>query len=114
MRVIGILPNKEQVGALVDSLKVSGFERQDMIISDMEKSFTRRGEDDDISNIKTESDSLTSRDPFTDILKDKAHMGIVVAVETSKHQMDRVRTLMKENGAMHIIEDRPKRNKIVE
>lgn len=104
MRVIGILPNKEQVGALIDSLRVSGFEREDMIISEMEKSYTERGGEDNIF-IKNENDSLNKQDPYTDIFKDTAHMGVVVAVETSKHQMDRVRTLMKENGAIHILED---------
>lgn len=105
MRVIGIVPTKQAVGGLVETLRISGFERQDMIISDMEKSFSERGAEDDISNLKTENDSLTDRTPYTDFLLEYADQGIVVAVEVSKHQMDRVRGIMKENGATHIIED---------
>lgn len=103
MRVTGIMPDKERVGELIDSLKISGFERQDMIITDMEKSFTQRGENDDTSYLKTESESLVSRDPYTDFLTDEVSQGIVIAVEASKHQSDRVRTIMKENGAIKII-----------
>lgn len=103
MRVIGIMPDKERVGELVDSLKISGFERQDMIITDMEKSFSQRGENDDTSYLKTESESLVNRDPFTDLLTDKIDQGIVVAVEASKHQADRARTIMRENGAIKVI-----------
>lgn len=105
MRVIGIMPDKEQVGALVDSLRISGFERQDMIITDMEDSFTRRGKDDAVAYTKTEKDSLNSRDPYSDLLMEEFDHGIIVAVEASKHQMDRVRSIMKENGAVRIIED---------
>jgi hypothetical protein len=39
MRIIGRLPDKRQVGSLVDSLKKIGFDRKDMIVSTQQLSF---------------------------------------------------------------------------
>lgn len=103
MRIIGILPSREQVGGLVDSLRNAGFDRKDMIISKMEKS--EPPDPVDVAYVKTENDSLTDLGPYTDFLKDRFQRGIVVAVETPKHETDHVRAIMEQNGAVEIIQD---------
>jgi len=37
MRLIGRFPDERQVGSVVDSLKNAGFDRKDMIITDLAK-----------------------------------------------------------------------------
>jgi len=105
MRIIGIIPNKEQVGGLVDSLRNAGFERKDIIISDMNKTFDNKSNITDDVYIKTETDSIAGLTPFTQYLEDKADSGIVVAVETSKHETSRVREIMEQYGASKVFQD---------
>lgn len=105
MRIIGILPDKEQVGFLVDSLRNEGFEREDMVITDISKSYADPGEDADVAYLKNENDSLNNPDPYPDFLLGEVREGLVVAVDSSKHRADRVRMLMEQNGATKIIQD---------
>lgn len=38
MKITAVLPTQDMAGALVDTLKKMGFDRNDMIITDMKKS----------------------------------------------------------------------------
>ncbi|QNB44917.1 hypothetical protein BR63_00380 [Thermanaerosceptrum fracticalcis] len=109
MRLIARFPNKEQVGFLVDSLRNSGFDRKDMIISDLgEEQEFKSIEDaaEEMPLIKTELESLSKVGTFGDSIKGlKGRDGIIVAVELPKHDATRVREMMEQSGAVEIIQD---------
>lgn len=110
MRIIGRLPDKTQVGFLVDSLKKSGFDRKDMILSDMQDAAGQHAVPeelaDEIAFVKTERDGLWEAGTFADGVKGlEGDTGIIVAVKTPKHDADRVRAIMEQSGATKIIQD---------
>lgn len=108
MRLIARFPDKTQVGSLVDSLRNGGFDRKDMIISDLEdnKKWDMEEALEEVILIKTEQESLTSVEPFAEGIKGlQGKKGIVVAVETPKHESNRVRAMMEQSGAVEIIQD---------
>lgn len=109
MRLIARFPDQRQVGALVDSLKNAGFDRKDMIISDLADTQVFRTTEEaaeEISFIKTERNGLGEIETFVSGIKgleDKS--GIVVAVKTPKHESTIVRSIMEQSGAVEIIVD---------
>mgnify|MGYP005852471169 CR=1 FL=1 len=109
MRLIARFPNKEQVGFLVDSLRNGGFDRKDMIISDLAEEQEFKNIDDaahEIPLVKTELESLSKAGSFGDSIKGlKGKEGIIVAVELPKHESTRVREMMEQSGAVEIIQD---------
>ncbi|SFR17406.1 hypothetical protein [Desulfoscipio geothermicus] len=112
MRLIARLPNKDQVGFLVDSLRNAGFDRKDMIISDLGKAEKQRRDDpeevaDELAFVKTEREGLWETGAYADGIKglEPGKRGIIVAVKTPKHESDRVRAIMEQSGAAEIIQD---------
>lgn len=109
MRLIARFPDERQVGALVDSLKNAGFDRKDMIISDLSKEKvwnTVEEAAEEISFIKTERNGLGEIETFGSGIKGmQGEAGIVVAVKTPKHDSDRVRSIMEQSGAVEIVQD---------
>ncbi len=109
MRLIARLPDQRQVGALVDSLKNAGFDRKDMIISDLADTQvfeTREEAAEEISFIKTETNGLGEIAGFASGIKGlEGDSGILVAVKTPKHESTIVRSIMEQSGAVEIIED---------
>jgi hypothetical protein len=112
MRLIARLPNKEQVGFLVDSLRNAGFDRKDMIISDLGDAEKQRRNDpeevaDELAFVKTEREGLWEAGAYADGVKglEPGKRGIIVAVKTPKKEADRVRAIMEQSGAVEIIQD---------
>lgn len=110
MRLIARLPNEEQVSALVDSLRNIGFDRGDMIISNLadEQKFNSVEEatEADVSMIKTERNGLNDLGTFAEGIEGlKGHEGILVAVKTLKHDISKVKEIMEQSGAVEIIKD---------
>lgn len=108
MRLIARFPDKTQVGSLVDSLRNGGFDRKDMIISDLEDNERWDMEEalKEVILIKTEQDSLTSAAPYAEGFEElRGKKGIIVAVETPKHDSQMVRAMMEQSGAVEIIQD---------
>jgi hypothetical protein len=110
MRIIGRLPDKRQVGFLVDSLKNSGFDRKDMIVSDLMDAAGQQAVPEEVADkvafIKTERDGAWETGAFSDGVKSlEGGTGIIVAVKTPKHDADRVRAIMEQSGAIEIIQD---------
>lgn len=111
MRLIARMPDKRQVGFLVDTLRNGGFDRKDMIISDMgdtDERLLKNPEEvaDEIAFIKTERDGLWETGSFAEGIKGlEGKTGILVAVNTPKHESDRVRAMMEQSGAVDIIQD---------
>lgn len=106
-RVIAIMPNQGQVGGLIDSLKNAGFDRKDMIVAGLSKSFTDWENAKAVAYLKTERDELWQEgtDTYTDFLADYAGQGVAVAVEAPRHELARIREIMEQNGATKIIHD---------
>ncbi|WP_258360645.1 hypothetical protein [Moorella sulfitireducens (nom. illeg.)] len=106
-RVIGIIPNQEQVGGLIDSLKNAGFDRKDMIVASLSKSFTDWEKPDEIAYLKTERDELWQEGTgaYTDFLAGYAGQGVAVAVEAPRHELARIREIMEQNGAAKILQE---------
>jgi len=104
MRIIGVFPRENQVGGVVDSLKRIGFDRKDMIISDIAKTPSRHSRMDNIY-IKTEADSLQSLSTLSEALSDEVDTGIIVSVEIPQRESSKVREIMEQNGATKIMQD---------
>ncbi|MGE4283663.1 MAG: hypothetical protein AB7G87_08075 [Clostridia bacterium] len=110
MRLIARLPIEEQVSSLVDSLRNIGFDRGDMIISNLadEQSFdsVEQATEAGVSMIKTERNGLNDTGTFAQGIKGlKGKEGIIVAVKTPKHEASKVREIMEQSGAVEIIQD---------
>lgn len=111
MRLVALMPDTGQVGFLVDSLRNAGFDRKDLIISDLAKAGEERGRDpgeyaDEIAYVKTERDELWETAPFADGIEGmNATRGVLVAVECPKHSTSRVRQIMEQSGAAKIYQD---------
>ena len=109
MRLVARFPDQRQVSALVDTLRNAGFDRKDMIISDLaEEQKWNSIEDaaDEIAFIKTERNGLGEIETFAEGVKGlKGTEGIIVAVKTPKHESDRVRSMMEQSGAVEIVQD---------
>lgn len=109
MRLIARFPDERQVGALVDSLKNAGFDRKDMIISDLADTQvfnTREEAAEEISFIKTETNGLGEIEDYASGIKGlEGKSGIIVAVKTPKHESTIVRSIMEQSGAVEIIKD---------
>ncbi|AGL01745.1 hypothetical protein [Desulfoscipio gibsoniae] len=112
MRIIARVPDQKQVGFLVDTLRNGGFDRKDMIISDLAKADDERKTSseemaDEVAFVKTEREGLWEAGPYADGIKGLEHgkRGFIVAVETSKHEASRVRAMMEQSGAVEIIQD---------
>lgn len=110
MRLIARFPDQRQVSALVDTLRNNGFDRGDMIISDMageqKYSSVEKATDEGMIFIKSETDGLGELKPFKEGVRGlRGSEGILVSVKTPKHESDRVRSFMEQSGAVEIIQD---------
>ena len=110
MRLVARLPDERQVGALVDSLRNIGFDRGDMIISNLadtqQFNSVEEATDAGVSMIKTERDGLGEFGTFAEGVKGlKGDEGILVAVKTPKHEAGKVREIMEQSGAVEIVQD---------
>lgn len=110
MRLIARMPDQQQVGALLDSLKNIGIDRSDMIVSDMAKEqefdSVEEATEKGISMIKTERNSLNDVRPFTEGIEGiKGETGIIVAVKAPKHDAVKIREIMEQSGAIEIEQD---------
>lgn len=110
MRLIARIPDERQVSALVDSLRNIGFDRGDMIISDLAEeqrfSSVEEATEAGVSMIKTERNGLNDLKPFAEGVKGlKGDEGIIVAVKTPKHDASKVREIMEQSGAVEIVQD---------
>lgn len=109
MRLIARFPDNKEASALIDTLKKAGFDRKDMIVSDLAKQQeynTIEEAAEEITFIKTERDGLGEIETFGQGIKGlKGKRGIIVAVETPKHESDRIRSYMEQSGAVEIIQD---------
>lgn len=104
MRIIGVFSRQDQVGGLIDSLKNYGFDRKDIVVSDVNKTNFRDSALDNVY-IKTETDSLTSLATLSDLFDDQIDRGILVSVEIPKHKSTLIRETMEQNGAFKIFQD---------
>ncbi|NPV25905.1 MAG: hypothetical protein HPY81_00325 [Firmicutes bacterium] len=112
MRLIARITDRQQASFLIDSLRNIGFDRKDMIVADLGDAEAQHRDDadevaDELAFVKTERDGLWETGEFPDGIKglDPGKPGIIVAVETSKHEADQVRTVMEQSGAVEIIQD---------
>ncbi len=109
MRLIARFPDQRQVGAFVDSMKNAGFDRKDMIISDLADTQAFNTVEEaarELSFTKTERNGQGEIETFTkgiNGLEDKS--GIIAAVKTPKHESTIVRSIMEQSGAVEILED---------
>lgn len=109
MRIIARMADIRQASFLIDSLRTGGFDRSDLIVSDLAEDQEWRTfaeAFDEQSLIKTEREGLNELGTFADGIEDlQGKEGIIVAVKTPKHEADRVRAMMKQSGAVEIIQD---------
>jgi hypothetical protein len=111
MRLVARFKDKQQLTFLIDSLERGGFNRDDMIISDLKSTETHQlGSADEVADevafVKRETDSLWNTASFGEDFPELAgKSGTIVAVELPKHDAARVKQMMKDAGADEIIKD---------
>ncbi|WP_026477770.1 hypothetical protein [Alkaliphilus transvaalensis] len=108
MRLVARFSDERDASALIDSLRNTGFDRKDMIVSNLaDEGWKNYGEAfESIAFIKTERDSLREYQSFSSGIKGlQGDTGVIVAVETSKHNTNRVREMMEQSGAEEILQD---------
>ncbi|MEG6616640.1 hypothetical protein V6C27_09465 [Peptococcaceae bacterium 1198_IL3148] len=111
MRLVARFKDKKQVNFLVDSLERGGFNRDDLIISDLQSTETHPlGSADEVAEevafVKRESDSLWNTASYGEDFPALAGKnGTIVAVELPKHDVTRVQQMMEDAGADEIIKD---------
>lgn len=109
MRLIAVLPDTRQAGFLIDSLRNGGFNRKDLIVSDLgdRENWGDAGEAaEEISFTQTEREGLWEIDSYAEGIKGlKSREGILVAVELPKHDAARVKEMMEQSGATEIVQD---------
>lgn len=112
MRLIARMPDTKQASFLIDTLRNGGFDRKDLIVSDLADAAGQRHTDPaevagEVPFIKTEREGLWETGPFADGIQglDPQKRGIIVAVKTPKHEADRVRAMMEQSGAVEIVQD---------
>jgi hypothetical protein len=107
MHIIGIFPDPSDVGGLVDTLKNSGIERRDMIISayDEEKfAGMEAATQSPITNIMSDQEDLGEIDTFAQGVKDLDNTnGIVVCIKCPRHKSEEVKSVMEQSGALEIV-----------
>jgi hypothetical protein len=100
---------RQQVSSLVDTLRNEGFDRKDMLFSDLAEDQQYRTVEEaakKIAFVKTEREGLGKIKTFADGVKGlRSRQGIIVAVEMPKNESDRVRSFMRLIGAEEIIQD---------
>ena len=109
MRLIARFPDQRQASALIDSLRNVGLDRKDMIVSTLAKEqefHDLKTASENMIFIKSEREGLGELGTFADgITGLKGKEGILVAVETSKHNTNRIREIMEQSGAVEIVQD---------
>jgi hypothetical protein len=109
MHLIGKFIEPGQVGGLVDTLKNSGIQRRDMIISayDEEKFEKMKSAiDTRVTNIMSDKDALGELQAFVNGIDELDESnGIVVSVKAPRHKAQEVKSVMEQAGAVEIFVD---------
>ena len=109
MRLIARFLDQRQASALIDSLRNVGLDRKDMIVSSLAKEqefHNIKAAAENMIFIKSEREGLGELVTFTEgITELKGKEGIIVAVETTKHNTSRIREIMEQSGAVEIVQD---------
>jgi len=105
MRIIAVLEDQKSANQLIDSLKINGYKRKDMIVTDVNKSFDNLK--DDAINLKTEEESLIHETSYTDNIINKygINSGILVVLEAPESEANEIMQIMEQNRAIKIIKD---------
>ncbi len=111
IHIIGRFLDPGQVGGLVDTLRNSGIQRRDMIISTMDEEKFQSMRNDVKDNrasavVKTDQDDPGQLEAFVESVNDLSDMhedaGIVVYVKAAKHKAQEVKSVMEQSGAVEI------------
>lgn len=109
MRLIARFIDQRDASALIDSLRAAGLDRKDMIVSSFDKEerfHNLKATADGVAFIKTEREGLGELGTFAEgITGFEKREGILVAVETSKHDSNRIREIMEQSGADEVVQD---------
>ena len=96
-RVTGVFHSQEQASAVIDDLKGKGFDRRDMIVSDLS---------DDAGtmsiSIKNETDSLTDNESFAQMNDFHGESGVIVSVEIPAYKRGSIAEVMRQRGAVDL------------
>jgi len=108
IKIIGRFLEPGQVGGVIDSLKNSGIQRRDMIVSsyDEEKfqSMMNDVRDNEISaTVKSDQDDPGQLKSFVNgVTALSEDSGIVVFVKCARHKAQEVKSVMEQSGASEI------------
>lgn len=109
IHIIGRFLEPGQVGGLIDTLKNSGINRRDMIVSsyDEEKFESMEVEADPQNPVSySDQDDFGELKSFVEGINEfEEHDGIVVSVKCPRHKSQEVKSVMEQSGATEIVVD---------
>jgi hypothetical protein len=109
IHILGRFNDQSQIGGLVDTLKNSGIQRRDIIISDFDNvKFDSMTTDTDPARpvIMSDQDDPGELKAFVQGVKElEEDNGIVVFVKAARKKAQEVKSVMEQSGAIEIIED---------
>jgi hypothetical protein len=109
IHIIGRFLEPGQVGGLIDTLKNSGIQRRDMIVSsyDEEKFESMEVEADATNPVSySDQDDFGELKSFVEGINEfEEHDGIVVSVKCPRHKLQEVKSVMEQSGATEIVVD---------
>lgn len=105
MRIIAVFEDQKSANQLIDSLKINGYNRKDMIVTNVNKFFDNLK--DDAINLKTEEESLVHESTYVSniINKYEINSGILVILEAPESEANEIMQIMKQNNAIKIVKD---------
>lgn len=108
IHIIGRFLEPSQVGGLVDTLKNSGIQRRDMVISSFDEQKFQNMRSDVMKNqssavLKSDQDDPGQLEAFVESISDlNDDNGIVVYVKAARHKAQEVKSVMEQSGAVEI------------
>lgn len=109
MNITATMVNKEQAKDLVDSLRYIGFEQSDINIRQVSQQRDRNDFEEtaeEITFIDTMRDGQWKIEPLRQDMKGlNSKEGIIVTVEATRRDADKVRLMMEQSGAIEVIQE---------
>ena len=96
-RVIGVFRSQEQASAVIDDLKGKGFDRRDMIVSDLSHDADTMN-----SGIGSEIDSLSNNEDIAQMNDTHGEWGVIVSVDVPAYKRGTIAEVMRQRGAVDL------------
>ncbi len=116
IHIIGKFLEPGQVGGVVDTLKNSGIQRRDMIISAYDEDKFESMSEEVNENLTVMMSDMEDKGEIKSFVENVRQLdeenGIVVSVKVARKKMQEVKSVMEQSGAFEILVDDNKKQRI--